>query len=137
MPIDNDSMSQVVAFGHVLAESDSSSGFPNRVKIVTFPPVVAECWGKIATCPDHRLVFVLTTGDMYDEPHLFELPTAKGWEFVSWLSPTDRETGGFVVRTTLPKANIDPGERDRWKSVAYRVEVSVAEARYELVGADD
>ncbi len=137
VPVGNESMTQVVAFGRVLAESHRASEFPNRVKIVTFPPVVAECWGKIETCPDIRLVFILTTGDLYDEPHLFELPKSKGWEFVSWFSPEDRESGGFKVRTTLPEANIDPVEREKWTSATYKVEVSVADARFEIVGSDD
>ena len=135
-PLDNETLAQAMAFRAELANSDGNGSFAHTVRIWVFPKIIGECWGKISTCPDWRIVFTLVTGDMYDEPRVFELPVAKGWEFVSWHSAPDLESGAFTVRTALPSANIDSAERASWSETKYKVVVSADSATVEIVPGD-
>ena len=84
--VEIESMAQVLAFGVELANSNDEIGFPHNVRVFAFPAVEGECWGSLESCPEWRLVFTLTYDGLYVEPALYELPTSKGWEFVSWMA---------------------------------------------------
>ena len=135
-PVDNESMAQVLSFGTELASSNDEIGFPHLVRVFAFPAVEGECWGPLKSCPDWRLVFTLTYDGLYVEPALYELPVSKGWEFVSWIAPNGSEDVGFVVRTTIPGANLDSEERESWRPVTYEVLVSYDGATYKVTGTD-
>jgi hypothetical protein len=135
-PLENEGMSQLVSYGHLLAQSDRQSGFSGEIRIFVFPVEVGECWGTINSCPDVRLAFALTSGDMYADQEAFELPVAKGWEFVRWLPSENPEAGSFEVRTTMPTANIDVEERESWKATLYRVVVTEGSAVIEKIAGD-
>ena len=99
----------------------------NGIRIFSVPVAAAECWGAIKSCPDVKLFVVLSPEALYQEPVLYQLPKSKGWEFVRWI-----KSGSFVIRTTLPEANIDQNERARWRTSEYFVTVDSNNASYEI-----
>lgn len=96
------------------------------IRVFSVPVAAAECWGTIKSCPDVKLLVAVSPDAMYQEPTLYQLPPSKGWEFVRWVKP-----GSFVVRTTLPEANIERKEREKWGTTEYLVTVSSNNASYE------
>lgn len=96
-----------------------------EIRIFAIPKEVGECWGSISSCPDVELIFTYTTGDLGDPPVAYSLPTSKGWDFVRWV---DERT--FVVRTSIPAANIEKANRDAWISIEYTVSVNQGGASY-------
>lgn len=69
------------------------------------------------------------------EPVVFQLPAAKGWEFVGWVEAPS-ESRAFVIRTALPSANIEPEERATWKPTEYRIVVNEKSATASVLGSD-
>src|SRR5262245_22380289 len=99
----------------------------NGIRVFAIQTVSGECWGKLSSCPDVRLLVAVEPDVLYKEPALYELPKAKGWKFVDWKGSAE-----FVVRTTIPDANVDQEERKKWRPVEYRIHISEKGARYEM-----
>jgi len=106
---------------------------PYIVRVFASPAFVGECGGSVSSCPDVRLFITVANGDLGETPVLYQLPTAKGWDFVRWSSPiTMGKTtmSSFVVRTVLPEANVDAVARKAWHSQEYHVFVSPSGGSY-------
>ncbi|RME12942.1 MAG: hypothetical protein D6816_00410, partial [Bacteroidetes bacterium] len=134
-PVQGELLSQLVAFGFEPDGVAQPDLFGGTVRIWVVPESNGECGGSISSCPTHRLLFAYVTGDLYQKPVVFQLPPAKGWEFVGW-SEAPAESAAFSVRTALPSANIDPEERAAWKPVEYRIVVSETSATVNAVDRD-
>lgn len=131
-PSENTDLASVLAFGSELAVNGAEPGHPFFVRVISAPTRLGECWGTVESCPDIRLLVAVTTGDLYTDPALFELPHAKAWKFEGWevVSP---ETLRINVLTDLPGANIDEKERSEWRSSKYSLEVSFDGERFTSV----
>ena len=57
------------------------------------------------------------------------IQTAKGWKFGKWIS---NELSGaiFQVETTIPEANIEDVERQKWKADVYQITVTMDSIKY-------
>ncbi len=116
-----------------LATTKPDSDQPHIVRIYAVPTRIGECGGAVSSCPDVRLFFTVSVGDLGEEPVLYQLPVAKGWEFAGWTSPVTKgntSMSSFMLRTTLPDANVALAARKAWRSQEYRVLVSPAAASY-------
>ncbi len=102
----------------VIYSSNNLGKDPIFVSAIRSYKEIGECWGKIDSCPDSRLLIVTSMGDLYEDPQLYELPVSKGWEFVSSDVTENRELI-IVVKSVLPSANIDLIERGSWKGKTY------------------
>lgn len=125
-PIEDETVSQIVAFGFEPIGVDQRPPYGGSVRIWIVPETVGECGGMISTCPDFRLFFSYVTGDLYQEPVVFQLPAAKGWEFVGGSEAPDG-SGAFTIRTDLPWANVDIEER---RNTEYKVVVGEISAGF-------
>jgi hypothetical protein len=115
----NPELAVALALSEKLSERDG-------IRIFAVPTVDGECWGKLSSCPDIRLLVTIGPEMLYQNPALYELPRAKGWKFVGW-----KGRGDFVVRTDIPDENLDNAERKRWRSIEYRVRISEKGAVYQ------
>ena len=88
-------------------------------KVIEVPVEAGECWGKISSCTDVRLLVVLGPEALGQQSVLFELPISKGWEFVEWY-----DYSSFVIKTTIPSSNVSASERNSWLTTAYKVNLS-------------
>ena len=126
-------LAAVLGLSEELTHTPVSSSQPYIVRVFAVPREVGECGGPVATCPDVRLLVTVSTGDLGEQPSLFELPAQKGWEFVGWSAPGSlRGTPAavFTVRTTLPETNVSPVARKAWRPRTYRVLVTPGSATY-------
>jgi hypothetical protein len=131
-PVAKPELATVLGLLQELATTPSSSNQPYIVRVYAAPTGVYECGGSVASCPDVRLFFTVSYGDLGETPTLYQLPAQKSWEFVGWSEPSAKASrmASFTVRTTLPEANIDPANRNAWRSQEYRVLVSPESASY-------
>jgi len=129
-PLKKTELATVLALQREISTSNPSES-SYFVRVFEAPVEIGECGGSIASCPDVRLLISASTGDLLDTPVLYELPRAKGWQFVRWLPPDDARATGLVVRTELPEANIDPDERGKWHSTECSVWITTEKARME------
>jgi len=98
-----------------------SNTFPNVLVIETWEEI-SECGGLFESCPNARLFVIVSNGDLYEVPALYELPKSKGWKFIDFV-----EKDNFYllsVSTTLEHANVSPESRKAWKSKVYTVKIS-------------
>lgn len=126
-------LASVLGFLDVLATSSGDSEQPYIVRIYAAPTSINECDGTVDSCPDVRLFVTVSNGDLGETPVLYQLPLQKGWEFKGWVrAEADGRTrmASFVVRTTLPDANIEPAVRKAWHPQEYRVLVSPESGSY-------
>ena len=137
-PSDNLELARALSNGSALASKISiRGGAVHTIRIIAVPDAIGECSSSIDSCPDWRLYFTLSTGDLYDEPSLYQLPLAKGWAFDSWCENSDPYTTEFRVRTSLPDANIDAKARESWSQRTYQVTVTQEGVTATLVTGDD
>jgi hypothetical protein len=134
-PIQSRELTAVLAYGSELAATKNGDNQPYVVRLIEVPQILAEC-ETVAQCPDVSLYVSVSEGDLNEKPAAYRLPKAKGWQFVRWLSETKdnrpKDLAGFIVRTTIPDANILSAERSRFKSIEYRVFVNASGARFEI-----
>ena len=109
-------LAAALAWGTLIAESNEV----NRVRIISSPAAISECRGTIASCPDIRLYVAVATEELYEPAVAYELPPAKGWEFIGW-DKTDNGFVFFTIRTALPESDIDAQERALFVPTAYKV----------------
>lgn len=125
-PWNNHLVAATIAWSSELANNKADPSISLlEVKLISVPLQMGECWGKVTSCPDEVLLISAVEDGLYMQPILFRLPKAKAWEFVRWL-PTKVKANnesqvGFIVRTGLPEANIDPLERERFSVIEYEV----------------
>ena len=128
--VENEEITRVLAFSEEISSSDS-------LRIYTVFDSYGECWGKIESCPDIDLYITFLPDLMYEPAKLYSLPQAKGWEFVEWLEtkshPKHGKLYGLTLRTTIPNSNIEPSEREKWKSDLYEVWVNYRHAEYNIL----
>lgn len=132
-PVDKPELATVLGLLEELATTPPISDQPYVIRVYAAPTGVYECGGTVASCPDVRLLVTVSYGDLGETPVLYQLPMQKGWEFGGWSNPpTTGHTrmAGFIVRTTLPDANIDPAARNAWRPHEYRVLISPESASY-------
>ncbi|MEE4245196.1 MAG: hypothetical protein V2I33_07280 [Kangiellaceae bacterium] len=92
---------------------------------------VAECGGTYESCPNARLFITSSSGDLYETPHLYELPKSKGWAFVS---SQDFEHHFYItIKTTLKHANVSIESRRQWRSQSYTLKVSKYDGMISLI----
>ena len=116
-----------------LTPSGQDGSQPYIVRIFAAPVSVSECGGPVSTCPNVDLYITVSTGDLEDPPSLYQLPPSKGWTFVKWNKPSNVgqvAMASFVLRTTLPEANVSPEARKAWHPHEYTVQVSPSSASY-------
>jgi hypothetical protein len=132
-PVDKPELATVLGLLQELATTPSNSDQPYIVRVYAAPTGVYECGGTVASCPDVRLFFTVSYGDLGETPILYQLPAQKGWEFTGWSEPSARganRVASFSVRSALPESNIDLGARKSWRSQEYRVLVRPESASY-------
>ena len=113
-----------VALSHILATQSvlfKSSEFPSVTLIQSWDEI-SECGGSFESCPNARLFVIVTTGDLYEAPLLYELPPSKGWEYVK--SSKNEKQLTIFVKTTLNHANVSRESRTKWVSNSYKISVS-------------
>lgn len=133
VPVKKPELATVLGLLDVLATSPPDSNQPYIVRVYAAPTSLGECGGTVDSCPDVRLFVTVSNGDLGETPVLYQLPMQKGWEFKSWVSPVANgrtRMASFIVRTTLPEANIEPAARKAWRSQEYRVLVGPESASY-------
>lgn len=132
-PVKQHELASVLGLLEELTTAPPAPEQPYIVRIFAAPSEVGECGGTVESCPDVRLFITVSSGDLGEMPVLYQLPVSKGWEFSGWSAPTSAghaPMAGFVLRTSLPGANIEPSARKAWRSQEYRVLVSPASASY-------
>ena len=132
-PVKKSELATVLGFLEELATTSPASDQPYFIRVYSVPTRISDCGGPVSSCPDVRLFITVSNGDQEEAPVLYQLPLQKGWEFKSWGKPVQGASGqmaSFIVRTTLPEANIDPAGRKGWRSIEYRVLVSPESASY-------
>ena len=92
-PSTNSEMAFALATQQILYTSDT---LPEVTVFQTWDKF-SECAGTVESCPDSKIYIVVNIGDLYEEPKLYQLPPAKGWEFIS--SSTNSE---FCLLYTSP-----------------------------------
>jgi hypothetical protein len=121
-------LAEALSWGTQLAETDPAAGQPYFARLWAVPTTIAECDGPVESCPDVRLYIALTSGDLGEDPTLYELPLAKGWAFLGWDKPPSPNIAGntrFSIATALPDDQISDAARARWKPTVYRVTVNL------------
>lgn len=124
----DDQLSFILSTYEVLYESKD---FPITVKVIQTWEEISECDGLYDSCPNARLYISSSVGDLYEKPHLYQLPIAKGWKVTS-----SKVTEHFLfigVNTTLEHANVSLVSRRRWKSTFYEVKISRYDGSVSLV----
>lgn len=133
-PLEQTDLAIALAYQEEIANTGDMGGVPLFVRVHSVQPVLAECQGSAASCPDVFLYITGSEGDLYEIPSLFRLPPARGWEFVRWQSKCETPSGehgvGLVVRTALPGSNVSREERVSWTPRTYEVCVGMASAVY-------
>lgn len=119
---DNHALAEAFAFGSEIANNRDFRHFGNTIRIFTVSSP-GECWGSLESCPNWKLFFTVFAGDLDGQPLLFELPEAKGWEFVSWIKSSNPMRAVFRVKTQIPGANIETSNRNTWSPVTYEVSI--------------
>jgi hypothetical protein len=115
--VKDDALSMILGTLRIAYESNRDD--PVQVRVVVTDEVIGECWGKISTCPDVRLFIVVSNGDLYETPKVFELPKSKGWARV--ISTRNKDSVILKIATELPGANISQEERSTWNQKIFSV----------------
>jgi len=116
-------MAYALAYGSEIANNLELPNNGHLVRVFAVPSVIGECGGVLDSCPDWRLLITVSTGDLYDDPLLFELPMAKGWRFVSWDTSSESKKAVFQVETQIPGSNLNQEARKAWRPTNYRVSI--------------
>ena len=114
----NSELALILSTFEVLYKSNT---FPNVMVIETWEEI-SECGGPFESCPNARLFVIVSNGDLYEVPSLYELPKSKGWKFIDFF-----EKDNFYllsVGTTLERANASLESRETWKSKKYTLKIS-------------
>lgn len=88
MPVKDARLATVLALSEEISPRPPAADQPLFVRVYAAPDTIGECGGNVASCPDVRLFIAVSSGDLGETPVLYELPAAKGWEFVGWDRPT-------------------------------------------------
>lgn len=113
-----------VELAHILSTSEvvyQSKDFP-EIKIIRSWEQISECGGTYQSCPNARLFIIVTPGDLYQPPLLYELPKSKGWEVLSTESTEKYLT--VIVTTSLNHANVSQESRSEWAPKVYKLKIS-------------
>jgi hypothetical protein len=113
-----------IQLAHILTTVDKlykSDDYP-IVNVFQTWEEISECGGTYESCPNARLFVTSSMGDLYEVPHLYEFPKAKGWMVVKTKS-TEHDLY-ITVKTTLDHANVSSESRKKWKSKSYSIKVS-------------
>lgn len=130
--INNKELAYALGASSIISSNENEPNTPFNFRVFVVPTEINECWGKIESCPDHKLFITVTTGDIYDTPSLYQLPTAKGWDVVESLGTRNgRREIGLKIQTMLPSANINIEERQKWEPAIYHVWLSEYSATIE------
>ncbi|CAD2243147.1 hypothetical protein [Xanthomonas arboricola] len=132
-PLNNPELATIFGLLQELATTPSTSDQPYIVRIYAAPTGVYECGGTVSSCPDVRLFFTVSYGDIGETPVLYQLPARKGWKFKGWSEPSaagGMQMASFTVQTTLPDSNIDLEASKAWRPQEYRVLASPEAASY-------
>jgi hypothetical protein len=92
------------------------------VEVIQSWEEIAECGGSYQSCPNARLFIATSLGDLYESPMLYELPKAKGWEFVR-VEESEHQIS-VTLKTTLMHANVTQESRKLWSSKIYVINIS-------------
>lgn len=133
MPMKDARLATVLGLSEEISPKSGAIELPLFVRVYAAPIAIGECDGDVASCPNVRLFVTVSSGDLGEKPVLYELPAAKGWEFMGWEKPGasgGQTRVGFTVRTALPESNVDPSARKAWRPKACRVFVSPKSASY-------
>lgn len=130
VPIKDARLATVLALSEEITPKPLPPDQPLFVRVYAAPDVIGECGGSVASCPNVRLFIAVSTGDLGETPTLYELPDAKGWEFVGWDGAGNQAKVGFTIQTALPESNIDEAARKAWRSMVCHVLVGPATATY-------
>lgn len=133
MPVKDARLATVLALSEEISPRPPAADQPLFVRVYAAPDTIGECGGNVASCPDVRLFIAVSSGDLGETPVLYELPAAKGWEFVGWDRPTPstgQAEARFTVRTALPESNIEEAARKAWRPSVCHVRVSPTAASY-------
>lgn len=107
-----------------------SKGF-HFVQVIQTWETISECGGTYQSCPNARLFILVSTGDLYEPPRLYELPKSKGWKVVdSWETENERY---ILLQTTLRHANVSVESRATWVSKKYKIAIPKYDAGARLV----
>jgi hypothetical protein len=124
-----------VELAHILTTSEmlykSDKNFPMFVEVIQTWEEISECGGTYESCPNARLYITSASGDLYEAPHLYQLPKAKGWAVVK--SKATEHYLFITVKTTLEHANVSLESRNKWNSKSYTVKVSKYDGLVSLV----
>ena len=123
----NVNLAYILGTHEVLHES---KGFP-FVQVIQTWESISECSGTYQSCPNARLFILVSTGDLYEPPGLYELPKSKGWEVVdSWETEHEKY---IRLQTTMQHANVSEKSRSSWVGKTYKVAVPKYDAAARLV----
>lgn len=132
-PVQDVRLATVLGLAEEIAPRPKPAEQPLSVRVYAAPVLIGECNGSVPSCPDVCLFVTVSSGDLGETPVLYELPAAKGWEFIGWDKPSPSHHQakiGLVVRTVLPESNIEPAARRAWRAKTCRVLVSPNTASY-------
>jgi hypothetical protein len=132
-PVKDSRLATVLALSEEISPKVPVGEQPYFVRLFAAPVLIGECGGTVSSCPNVRLFVAVTAGDLGETPVLYELPTAKGWEFIGWDKPVTlngQAMEGFTVKTALPESNVDASARNAWRPKVCRVFVSPVAASY-------
>jgi hypothetical protein len=133
VPVKNAQLASVLGLLEEISPESPAPEQPYIVRVFAAPVIVGECQGAVSSCPDVRIFVTVSTGDLGDAPVLYELPVAKGWEFMGRDKPATaagRTMSGFTVQTALPDSNVDAPARNAWHPKVYHVLISPTAASY-------
>jgi hypothetical protein len=116
----NVDLAHILTTFEILYKSDKN--FPMYVEVIQTWEEISECGGTYESCPNARLYITSASGDLYEAPHLYQLPRAKGWTVVK--SKVTEHYLFITVKTTLEHANISLASRNKWKSKSYTIKIS-------------
>ena len=132
-PVKDGRLAAVLGLSEEISPKPGASNLSLFVRVYAAPVLIGECDGNVVSCPDVRLFITVSSGDLGETPVLYELPAAKGWEFVGWDKPgtsNGQAKVGFTVRTMLPESNVEASARKAWRSKTCRVLASPEAASY-------
>lgn len=130
-PLAKPELATVLGLLEELTPATQHSEQPFIVRIYAAPEQISECDGSVASCPDVRLFFTVSSGDILEVPTLYQLPAQKGWQFKAWTSTTGNKTAvSFTVQTRLPETNIEVEARQAWRAQEFIITASPESASY-------